>query len=144
MLKPIISLFILILFLPGPALRTDRKTILPPGAKSGGNWSHGILIDGTLYVSGMGGEDASGKIPADFEAEVKQSLDNIDAVLKEAGMSQANVVSVQVYLTDVETFQRMNAVYTSYFKDPRPTRTTVVVAKLVGAGRIEITATARK
>ena len=144
MLKPIVSLFILILFLSSPALRTDRKTITPPGAKSGGNWSHGILIDRTLYVSGMGGEDASGKIPADFEAEVKQSLDNIDAVLKEAGMSQANVVSVQVYLTDVETFQRMNAVYTSYFKDPRPTRTTVVVAKLVGAGRIEITATARK
>lgn len=144
MLKPIVSFFILILFLSGPALRTDRKTILPPGAKSGGNWSPGILIDGTLYVSGMGGEDASGKISADFEAEVKQSLDNIDAVLKAAGMSPADVVSVQVYLTDVETFQRMNAVYTSYFKDPRPTRTTVVVAKLVGAGRIEITATARK
>jgi 2-iminobutanoate/2-iminopropanoate deaminase len=59
-------------------------------------------------------------------------------------MSPADVVSVQVYLTDVNTFQQMNAVYTSYFKDPRPTRTTVVVAKLVGAGRIEITATARK
>jgi 2-iminobutanoate/2-iminopropanoate deaminase len=144
MLKPIISLFILILFLPGPTLRTDRKTILPPGAKSGGNWSPGILIDGTLYISGMGGEDANGKIPGDFGAEVQQSLNNIDAVLKEAGMSPADVVSVQVYLTDVETFQRMNAVYTSYFKDPRPTRTTVVVAKLVGAGRIEITATARK
>ena len=40
---------------------------------------------------------AAGKIPADFEAEVKQCLDNIDAVLKAAGMSQANVVSVQVY-----------------------------------------------
>jgi 2-iminobutanoate/2-iminopropanoate deaminase len=92
----------------------------------------------------MGGEDANGKIPADFASEVKQSLDNIDVVLKEAGMSPADVVSVQVYLTDVNTFQQMNTVYTSYFKDPRPTRTTVVVAKLVGAGRIEITATARK
>ena len=65
-------------------------------------------------------------------------------VLKEDGMSAADVVSVQVYLTDVDTFERMNKAYTSYFKDPRPTRTTVVVAKLVGAGRIEITATARK
>jgi 2-iminobutanoate/2-iminopropanoate deaminase len=144
MLKPIISSFVLILFLFGSAIRTDRKIILPPGAKAGGNWSPGILLDGTLYVSGMGGEDANGKIPADFGAEVKQSLDNIGAVLKEAGMSPADVVSVQVYLTDVETFQRMNAVYTSYFKDPRPTRTTVVVAKLVGAGRIEITATAKR
>jgi 2-iminobutanoate/2-iminopropanoate deaminase len=144
MLKPIITFLVLILFVPGPTIRMEKKIILPPGAKAGGNWSPGILMEGTLYISGMGGEDATGKIPADFDAEVKQSLDNIGTVLKEAGMSPADVVSVQVYLTDVETFQRMNAVYTSYFKDPRPTRTTVVVAKLVGAGRIEITATARK
>jgi 2-iminobutanoate/2-iminopropanoate deaminase len=45
---------------------------------------------------------------------------------------------------DVNKFQRMNAVYTSYFKDPRPTRTTVVVARLVGPGNIEITVTAKR
>jgi 2-iminobutanoate/2-iminopropanoate deaminase len=92
----------------------------------------------------MGGEDASGKIPATFEAEVQQSLDNIDVVLKAAGMSRDDVVSVQVYLTDGATFQRMNKVYAAFFKDPRPTRTTVIVAGLVGTGHIEITATARK
>ena len=53
-------------------------------------------------------------------------------------------MSVQVYLTDVDKFERMNAVYTSYFKQPWPTRTTVVVARLVGPGNIEITVTARK
>jgi enamine deaminase RidA (YjgF/YER057c/UK114 family) len=78
----------------------------------------------------MGGEDAAGKIPGEFEAEVKQALNNIGAVLKAAGMSPDNVVSVQVYLTDGATFERMNAVYQACFKDPRPTRTTVVVAKL--------------
>ena len=92
----------------------------------------------------MGGEDAAGKISGDFETEVKQALDNIGTVLKAAGMSAGDVVSVQVYLTDGATFERMNAVYKAYFKDPRPTRTTVVVAKLVGQGHIEITATARK
>jgi 2-iminobutanoate/2-iminopropanoate deaminase len=92
----------------------------------------------------MGGENAAGKIPGDYEAEVKQSLENIGAVLKAAGMSPGDVVSVQVYLTDAATFERMNAVYKTYFEDPRPTRTTVVVAKLVGQGHIEITATARK
>jgi 2-iminobutanoate/2-iminopropanoate deaminase len=102
------------------------------------------LVDGTLFISGMGGEDGSGKVPADFEAEVQQSLDNINAVLKEAGMSPSDVVSVQVYLTDGGTFERMNAVYKRYFKEPRPTRTTVVVAKLVGLGHVEITATAKK
>ena len=59
-------------------------------------------------------------------------------------MMQADVVSVQVYITDRSKFQRMNAVYTDYFKEPRPTRTTVVVAGLVGPGNIEITVTARK
>lgn len=59
-------------------------------------------------------------------------------------MSLADVVSVQVYLTDAALFDRMNTVYKATFKDPKPTRTTVGVAKLVGAGHIEITATARK
>lgn len=123
---------------------SDGQIIRPKGVAPGGNFSPGILVDGTLYISGQAGEDAAGKIPPVFENEVKQALDNIGVVLKEAGMSPADVVSVQVYLVNAEQFQRMNAVYTNYFKDPRPTRTTVVVAKLVGPGNIEITATARK
>jgi 2-iminobutanoate/2-iminopropanoate deaminase len=142
--KLILSILVLVLSLSAPTLRSDKKIILPTGAKPPGNWSHGVLVDGTLYISGMGGEDANGKIPDDFETEVKQSLDNIGGVLKAAGMSPADVVSVQVYLTDKQTFQRMNSVYRSYFQEPRPTRTTVVVAALLGPGRIEITATARK
>ena len=91
-----------------------------------------------------GGRGCWRKISSSFEAEVNQSLANIDAVLKQAGMSAADVVSVQVYLTDGALFERMNAIYKQHFKEPRPTRTTVVVAKLVGEGHIEITATARK
>jgi len=122
----------------------DKTVVRPSGAEPSASWSHGILVGDTLYISGMGGDDAAGKISEDFEAEVKQALNNIGAVLKAAGMSPDNVVSVQVYLTDGATFERMNAVYKTYFNDPRPTRTTVVVAKLVGQGHIEITATARK
>ena len=122
----------------------QKSVVRPPGAEPSASWSHGILVGDTLFISGMGGEDAAGKIPAVFEAEVKQALDNVGAVLKAGGMSPRDVVSVQVYLTDAETFERMNAVYKAYFKEPRPTRTTVVVAKLVGQGHIEITATARK
>jgi len=103
-------------------------------------WSSGRRY----LVSGMGGEDAAGKIPPTFEAEVKQSLDNINAVLKEAGMTPADIVSIQVYITDSAWFDRMNATYKAYFKDPKPARTTVVVSKLVGAGHVEITTTARK
>ena len=122
----------------------QSRIVRPPGTKPGGNFSQGILVDGTLYVSGQAGEDASGKIPAAFEAEVQQALDNIDTVLKAAGMSSADVVSAQVYLTRGEDFPKMNAVYTKFFADPRPTRTTVVVARLVGEGHVEVTVTARK
>jgi 2-iminobutanoate/2-iminopropanoate deaminase len=144
MRKSTATIVLLNLLFAGLAFGADKKIVMPPGSKPGGNYSPGILIDGTLYISGQGGEDAAGKVPGDFDAEVKQSLENIGAVLQAAGMSPADVVSVQVYLTDVAKFQRMNAVYTSYFRDPRPTRTTVVVAKLVGPGNIEITVTARK
>jgi 2-iminobutanoate/2-iminopropanoate deaminase len=144
MLKQFTCAIALVALSGGLALAADKKIILPEGAKPGGNYSPGILVGDTLYVSGQGGEDANGKIPPDFETEVKQALDNIGAVLNAAGMGPSDVVSVQVYLTDGAMFQRMNAVYTKYFQDPRPTRTTVVVAKLVGPGQIEITATARK
>ncbi len=144
MITSILSIILLILPGLGSTSAPQKKIIYPPGAKAGGNFSPGILIDGSLYVSGTLGTDASGKIPETFEAEVQQSLDNIDAVLKAAGMSRDDVVSVQVYLTDMGTFQRMNKVYSAHFKDPRPTRTTVGVAGLVNGGHIEITVTARK
>ena len=140
----IVCVWLLACLCTGSALGADKKIVSPPGTKPGGNYSQGILIDGTLYISGQGGEDAAGKIPSDFDSEVKQCLDNIGVVLKAAGMSPADVVSIQVYITDAAKFQRMNAVYTSYFKDPRPARTTVVVAGLVGPGSIEITVTAKK
>jgi 2-iminobutanoate/2-iminopropanoate deaminase len=135
-----------LLLLALPAL-ADKKTIVPPEFAGGtANFSPGILVDGTLYISGQIGQDLKTKqIPAEFEAEVKTCLDNIGIILKAAGMSYKNVVSVQVYLTDVDLFQRMNAVYTSVFPDPRPARTTVGVTKLANAAaHIEITVTARK
>jgi 2-iminobutanoate/2-iminopropanoate deaminase len=144
MRRQVITSCVLALVLASTVLAADKQIIRPPGAKPSGNWSYGVLVDGTLYVSGMAGTDADGKVAASFDAEVKQALDNIDAVLTAAGMTSADVVSVQVYLTDTALFQRMNKVYTGYFKDPRPARTTVVVAKLVDQGHVEITVTARK
>jgi 2-iminobutanoate/2-iminopropanoate deaminase len=126
-------------------LLAERKVIQPKEFPTGRPFSPGILSDGTLYIAGQTGQDLkTAKIPDNFEAEVKQTLDNIGLVLKEAGMGFGDAVAVQVYLTDMELFPRMNAVYTTYFKEPRPARTTVGVAKLVGTAKIEITVTARK
>ena len=138
MQKPIVTAAVLISLCAGLTLGAEKKIILPKGAAPNAGWSYGVLVDGTLYVSGMGGEDAAGKIPATFEAEVKQSLDNINAVLKEATMTPADIVSMQVYITDAALFDRMNTTYKAYFKDPKPARTTVVVSKLVGTGHVEI------
>ena len=141
----IFALTVLGLALVMAAPAANKKVIQPKEMPTGRPFSPGILIDGTLYVAGQTGADPkTGKIPDTFEAEVKQTLDNVGLVLKEAGMSFADAVTVQVYLTDMELFQRMNAVYTTVFPEPRPARTTVGVAKLVGTAKIEITVTARK
>ncbi len=128
-----------------PAL-AEKKIIQPKEFATGGPFNPAVLVDGTLYVSGQIGLDLkTQKVPADFEAEVRQVLDNIGIVLREAKMTYADVVSVQVYMTDMDLFQRMNAVYTTYFKADRPTRTTVGVVKLaIPEAHIEITVTARR
>jgi 2-iminobutanoate/2-iminopropanoate deaminase len=129
----------------GAAAFAAKKEIHPKEFAAGAPFSPGILAGGTLYVAGQTGQDLkTHKIPEDFEAEVKQALENIGLVLKEAGMSFDDAVTVNVYLTDMTLFPRMNAVYTTFFKEPRPARTTVGVAKLVGTARIEITVTAHK
>jgi reactive intermediate/imine deaminase len=124
---------------------SDKKPVHPAGAVLGGPYSPGILAGDTLYLAGqVGRTPGTNNYPESFEDEVKYTLDNAGAVLKEAGYSFDDAVAVQVYLTDIELFQRMNAVYMKYFPEPRPARTTVGIAKLVGPARIEITVTAYK
>jgi 2-iminobutanoate/2-iminopropanoate deaminase len=137
----------ILLLLAIPALHADKKTITPPefaAAKS--PFSPAILADGTLYISGQIGRDLkTSEIPVDFEQEVKLCLDNIGIILKAAGMKYSDAVSVTVYLTDMDLFAKMNGVYTTYFPEPRPARTTVGVSKLAAPkAHIEITVTARK
>ena len=144
------TLLLLGCFLAASHVRAEKRAIVPkefaagPGA-TGLPYGPGILVDGTLYVAGQIGRDPMvGKIPSEFESEVRTALDNAGLVLKAAGFGFEDAVAVQVCLTDMDLFPRMNAVYSTYFKDPRPARTTVGVSKLVGPARIEITITARK
>jgi 2-iminobutanoate/2-iminopropanoate deaminase len=140
-----LTILALSIALGASAFAQGKKVIQPKEFPTGRPFSPGILVDGTLYVAGQTGNDPkTGTIPGDFEAEVKQTLENIKLVLTEAKMTFDDAVAVQVYLTDMELFPRMNAVYTTYFKEPRPARTTVGIAKLVGTAKIEITVTAHK
>src|SRR5260221_5111622 len=96
-------IFILLLALSAAATATagEKKVIQPKEFATGRPFSPGILADGTLYVAGQTGSDLkTGKVPDDFEAEVKNTLNNIGIILKEAKMDYGDVVAVQVYLTD--------------------------------------------
>ena len=137
------------LLLIAVSLQAAKKPIIPPEFAASAKtapYSPGILVNGTLYVAGQTGQDLkTSQVPTDFEQEVKLCLDRIGLVLKAAGMKYEDVVSVQIYLTDMDLFARMNAVYTSVFKADRPARTTVGVSKLAAAAaHIEITVTAHK
>ena len=140
-----LSLVLALLVSASASAGAERKMIRPEGYNRGLPFTPGILVDSTLYIAGFSGEDPqTGAVPLNFETEVKQALEKIGVILKAADMQYTDVVSVQVYLTDMKLFERMNAVYRTYFPEPRPTRTIVGVAKLIGPSRIEITATARK
>src|SRR5512145_1653988 len=130
--------------------QADRKVIRParpnqPPAQSssprlGGILSPGIMTGDTLYCAGAGSRDPkTGEHPEGFEAQVKQSMENLGAVLKPAGLGFSDVVNSNVYLTDIKNFQTMNKVYKTYFPKKPPARTTIAVPALPGGSHVEIT-----
>lgn len=122
-----------------------RKAVNPKDFPAGRPFSAGMQFGDTLYVSGSTGADLkTGKVPEKFEDEVQLCFDNIGEILKAGGYNFGDAVSVQVYLTDMTLFPRMNAVYMKIFPEPRPTRTTVGVTALAGPAHMEVTVTARK
>ena len=111
----------------------------------GGILSPGILTEEFLYCAGQGSRDPkTGEHPEGFEAQVKQSLENLGAVLKSAGLDFSDVVNSNVYLTDIKNFQAMNKVYKSYFPTNPPARTTIAIPALPGDSQVEITFIASK
>jgi enamine deaminase RidA (YjgF/YER057c/UK114 family) len=86
MLKSIVASALLTLFCAGLLFGADKRIISRPGTKPGEKYSQEILVDSTLYISGQGGGDSAGKVPSDFDAEVKQSLENAGAIPNSAGM----------------------------------------------------------
>jgi 2-iminobutanoate/2-iminopropanoate deaminase len=111
-----------------------------------GPYSQAIRAGNTVYLSGQLGIDPkTGKIvEGGIEAQSRQSLENVKAVLFAAEMSLASVVSTQVYLTDMSDFAKMNEIYSSYFAEPFPARVCVAVKQLPKDGMVEIAAVAVK
>jgi 2-iminobutanoate/2-iminopropanoate deaminase len=131
--------------LPSVAQKSEKKAVGTSLVAPGTPYSPGILAGDTLYISGLQGTDPqTHQLPSDFSQELKNCIDNVGVVLKDAGMDYSNVVSVQIFLQDMNGFKEVNSAYLKVFKSPFPARTTVQVAKLSLGARIEIQAVAQR
>ena len=123
-----------------------NKTITSKNAPAAvGPYCHAKLAGNTLYTSGQLGLDpATGELPQGVEAQARQALENLMAVLEAGGMSLGNVVKTTVFLSDMGDFAAINAIYADYFVSEAPARSCVQVAALPKGALFEIEAVAVK
>lgn len=108
--------------------------------KAIGPYSQGIVAGGFLYTAGQVPLDPATMklVEGDIAVQAGRVLDNLEAILAAAGCRLADVVKTTVFLADLADFAAMNAVYAARFGDHRPARSTIQVAGLPAAARIEI------
>ena len=111
-----------------------------------GPYSQAILIDRQLYVSGqIPLNPETGQLEtATIEQATTRVLQNIEALLQEAGFSKDNVVKVSIFMKNIEEFQAMNTIYAHFFTGVAPARETVQVSRLPLDVNIEISCIAYK
>ena len=104
-----------------------------------GPYSQGLKVGNLVFVSGqIPVNPATGSMVEDVEGQAKQSLTNLQNILKEAGLSLSNVVKTTVFLSDLNDFATVNAVYESFFTAPYPARSCVQVAGIPKGAKVEI------
>lgn len=123
-------------------LRAHHTPSAPPAI---GPYSQSIEVDGWLFTSGQVGLDpTTGElVEGGFEAQARRVFANLEAVLASAGCGLADVVKSLVFLADMADFPRLNAIYSESFGAHKPARSTVAVAALPKAARVEIELVAR-
>lgn len=123
--------------------QTQVRALVPAQTSAPANafYSPGVDAGDYVYISGQGPGRADGSVPATFEAQVHQALDNVKAVVTSAGLTMEHVVYTQVYLEDVSKYGEMNKVFTEYFGKIPPARAVLGVARTPEAP-IEISAVA--
>jgi len=112
-----------------------------------GPYNQAILIDDTLYVSGQIALDPVSMIMIEgsIEEEAKKVMQNIKAILQEVDFSFENIIKTTIFITDMNNFSRVNAIYGEYFDNKTaPARETVEVSALPKNAKIEISAIAKK
>lgn len=118
----------------------SKKSIITdkaPGAI--GPYSQAIDLGDLVFASGqIPINPATGEIPDGIEAQTKQVLENVQAILETAGLEMKDVVKTTVFIKDMNQFVAMNDVYKTFFVEPYPARSTVEVARLPKDVLVEI------
>ena len=104
-----------------------KKTVMAEkGPKPAGPYSHAVVANGFVFISGQGPVDPeTGTMPDAFADQVRQTFRNVRTILEAAGTSLDNVVKVNAYVTDLTRFSEFNEVYGEFFQQDSPARTTV-------------------
>jgi reactive intermediate/imine deaminase len=120
--------------------------IQPEGvALPGGHYSHGIVANGLLFISGQLPITGAGLklVDAAFDEQARQSLTNVAAILDAAGCSRNDLVQVRVYVDSIENWPAFNALYATWAGSARPARAVVPTAPLHFGLKVEVEAVAR-
>jgi reactive intermediate/imine deaminase len=121
----------------------SRQVIVTEDAPAAiGTYSQAVRVGATVYVSGQipldpqTGELVSG----DIEGEIRRVFDNLEAICEAAGGSLAEIVKLNVFLTDLAHFPTLNRIMGEYFEPPYPARAAIGVASLPRGARVEMDA----
>lgn len=107
-------------------------------------FSDAVVVGDTIYVSGTIGFEKGGKVPANAEDEARNALDAVKHVLESQGADMDDLVSVQVFCTDLGLYDKFNGVYRGYFHGTFPARAFLGAASLIRGAHFEIMAVAVK
>lgn len=120
-----------------------KECILPAGsAKPLAPYSPAIRVGDFVYTSGQLGLTSDGVLLEGVEAQTRQALVNLKAVLEAAGASMATVMKTTIFMQDMADYATINAVYGEVFGEDSPARSAVAVAALPAGGLVEIEAVA--
>jgi len=132
---------VLLLALCVTAGAADRKYVVKPrpDALKGLPFSDGVLVGNTLYIAGhIGLDPKTGQPPASAEDEARLVMDSIKQTVETAGLSMDDMVSMQIFCTDLQLYDTFNSVYKTYFHGDFPARAFIGTDRLLRGGRYEV------
>lgn len=118
---------------------SKQIVVTPRAPKAIGPYSQAVVANGLIFVSGQLPIDpATGQLVEGIQNQTKQCLDNLTAILEQAGSGRTKALRVGIFLKDLENFKAVNEIYAGYFNENPPARSTVEVARLPMDAAIEI------